>query len=138
MDIDTISKIEHFSAFIDLNLKEVCDNFRLVLELPEMTFNSEKETEWAEVNFEGINYNISKPYEIGTLNKWDDQVPKEHNFGIVLTINKTNINFNKAELEKMGYLLSNSLNANLLHYRTWFSSGFNTEKVQIFTPIKNN
>ena len=138
MDIDTIAKIEHFSTLVDLNLKEFCDKFRLVLELPALTFNSEDETEWAEVNFEGINYNISKPYKVGLLNKWDDQVPEEHNFEITLTINKTNTNFNKAELEKMGNLLSNHFNAYLLHYRTWFSSGFNTEKVQIFTPIKNN
>ena len=95
MNIDTISKIEHFSTFLNISLKEFCENFSRVLTLPEMTFSRENETECAEVSFKGINYNVSKPYEIGTLNKWDEIVPKEHNFGIILSIDKSNSEFNK-------------------------------------------
>lgn len=136
MNIDTISKIEHFSTFLNISLKEFCEDFKRVLELPEMTFNTENETEWAEVSFKGINYNISKPFEIGILNKWDENVPKDHNFGIVLSIDKSNSEFHKTELEAFGNLLSSTFNVDILHYRTWFSTGFNTEKVQIFTQKK--
>ena len=133
MNIDTIAKIEHFSAFVDLSLQDFCEQFRQVLKLPQMTFDNENETEWAEVNFNGINYNVSKPFEIGTLNNWDDLVPENHNFGIVLSINKSNTEFKKPELEEMASLLSNHFNVDILYYRTWFSTGFNTEKAQIFT-----
>ena len=137
MNIKDISKIEHFSAFVDFSLKEFSDKFRFALKLPEMIFNNDDETASADVYFNGINYNISKPYIVGTLNIWDDNVPKEHNFRIILSIDKTNTNFNKAKLEEIGYLLSTNFNTNILYYRTWFSTGFNTEKVQIFTPNKN-
>ena len=136
MDIDNISKIEHFSAFVDLSLKEFCDQFSLVLSLPEMTFITEGETESAEVNFNGIDYNISKPYKIGTLNEWDDNVAKEHNFGIVLSIDKANTDFNNTKLEAIANVIATNFNTDLLHYRTWFSNGFSTEKVHIFTPNK--
>ena len=136
MDIDNISKIEHFSAFVDLSLKEFCDQFSSVLSLPEMTFITEDETESAEVNFNGIDYNISKPYKIGTLNEWDDNVPKEHNFGIVLSIDKANTDFNNTKLEAIANVIATNFNTDLLYYRTWFSNGFSTEKVHIFTPNK--
>ena len=137
MNIENISKIEHFSAFVDFSLKEFSDKFRFALKLPEMIFNNDDETASADVYFNGINYNISKPYVVGTLNIWDNNIPKEHNFRIILSIDKTNTNFNKAKLEEIGYLLSTNFNTNILYYRTWFSTGFNTEKVQIFTPNKN-
>ncbi|OAD46001.1 hypothetical protein [Polaribacter atrinae] len=136
MDIENISKIEHFSAFVDLSLKEFCQKFSLVLELPQMTFNTEDEMEYAEVEFNGIDYHISKPYKIGTLHEWDDNVPKDHNFGIILSIDNTNTDFNNAKLEATANLISTSFNTDLLYYRTWFSTGFSTEKVHIFTPNK--
>jgi hypothetical protein len=136
MDIDNISKIEHFSAFVDVSLKEFCEQFSSVLSLPKMTFISEDETESAEVNCNGIDYNISKPYKIGALNEWDDNVPKEHNFAIVLSIDKTNTDFNNNKLETIANLIATKYNTDLLYYRTWFSTGFSTEKVHIFTPNK--
>ena len=136
MDIENISKIEHFSSFVDLSLKEFCEQFSLLLSLPPMTFITEDETESAEVNFNGIAYNISKPNKIGTLNEWDENVPKEHNFGIVLSIDKINTDFNNTKLEAIGNLIATNFNTDLLYYRTWFSTGFSTEKVHIFTPKK--
>ncbi|MDN3619538.1 hypothetical protein QWY81_08750 [Polaribacter undariae] len=136
MDIDNISKIEHFSAFVDLSLKEFCEQFSLLLSLPQMTFITEDETESAEVNFNGIDYNMSKPYKIGTLNEWDDNIPKEHNFGIVLSIDKANTDFNNTKLEAITNVIASNFNTDLLYYRTWFSNGFSTEKVYIFTPNK--
>ena len=136
MDIDNISKIEHFSAFIDVSLKEFCEQFNSVLSLPKMTFISEDETESAEVNCNGIDYHISKPYKVGVLNEWDDNVPKEHNFGIVLNIDKSNSDFNNTKLEAIANLIATYFNTDLLYYRTWFSTGFSTEKVHIFTPNK--
>jgi hypothetical protein len=136
MDIENISKIEHFSTFVDLSLKEFCEKFSLLLELPQMTFSSEDELEYAEVNFNGIDYNISKPYKIGSLNKWDDNVLKNHNFGIILSIDKTNTDFNNTKLETIANLISTNFNTDLLYYRKWFSTGFSTEKVVIFAPNK--
>jgi len=133
MDIENISKIEHFSAFVDLSLKEFSQQFRLLLELPEMTLNFDNQTESAEVYFKGVNYTINKS---DSLNKYDDNIPENHNFGIVLSIDKINIDFNNTKLEAIGNLLSTSFNTDLLHFRTWFSTGFNTEKVYIFTPNK--
>ncbi|QVY66172.1 hypothetical protein [Polaribacter sp. Q13] len=136
MDIDNISKIEHFSTFVDLSLKEFCEQLSSVLSLPQMTFITEDERASAELSFNGIDYNVSRPFKIGTLNEWDDSVPKDHNFGLVLSIDKTNTDFNYTKLEEIGNLLSTNFNTDLLHYRTWFSTGFSTEKVHIFTPNK--
>ena len=136
MNIENISKIEHFSAFINISLQEFCLKFSNLLELPHLTITTEAETEFAEVNINGINFHINKPYTIGYLNECDNNIPKNHNFGIILSIAKTNTDFNNIKLETLGQLISTSFNADLLHYRTWFATGFSTEKVNIFTPNK--
>ncbi|PQJ73708.1 hypothetical protein BTO14_05745 [Polaribacter butkevichii] len=81
-----------------------------------------------------MDYNISKPYKLGSLHECDDNVPKDHNFGIILSIDKVNTDFNNNKLEVIANLISTSFNTDLLYYRTWFSNGFSTEKAHIFTP----
>lgn len=86
MDIQTIKRLEHITLQSDLDLKTFGDKFQRTLMLPLMDYDHENGTEWLGIDHDGINYNVSRPYEEGTLQEWDDTTPEGCNFGIVLGI----------------------------------------------------
>ena len=88
MEIQTIKRLEHVALRSDLDLKTFGEKFQNALTLPPMEYDYENETEWLDIDHQGINYNISRPYEEGTLQEWDDTTPEGCNFGIVLGIHK--------------------------------------------------
>lgn len=53
-----------------------------------MKYDYENETEWLDTDHQGINYNVSRPYEEGTLQEWDDTTLEGCNVAIVLGIHK--------------------------------------------------
>jgi hypothetical protein len=88
MDIQVIKRLEHISLKSELDLMAFGELFQKELTLPTMKYDYENETEWLEIDQDGINYNISRPYKEGTLQEWDDTTPKGCNFGIILSIHK--------------------------------------------------
>ncbi len=88
MDIEAIQRLEHICLKSDLDLLTFGEKFQKTLTLPIMKHDHENETEWLAIDRDGINYNISKPYEEGTLQEWDDTTPESCNFGIVLSLHK--------------------------------------------------
>jgi hypothetical protein len=88
MNSEVVKRLEHISLRSDLDLQIFGEIFQKALTLPAMAHDYENETEWLDVDYNWINYNISKPYEEGTLQEWDDTVPERCNFGIVLCIHK--------------------------------------------------
>jgi hypothetical protein len=56
--------------------------------LPPLQFNCENETEWGLVEHQGIEYNVSRPYERGTLEEWDGSVPVGCTFGVTLIVSR--------------------------------------------------
>jgi len=69
-----------------LPLRECCEEIQTILGLPSFTYDSENETEWGLVEVDNIEYNISRPYEEGTLQRWDETVPTGCNFGVSLIV----------------------------------------------------
>jgi hypothetical protein len=67
MDSKTINRIEHAALRSELELKNFCEKFSGLFSVPQMNFDYENETEWGEVSDGYIQYNVSKPYEAGTL-----------------------------------------------------------------------
>ena len=88
MDMKSTKRFEHICLRSNLDLKSFGEQFQKVLAIPKMEYDFENETEWLTVDVNGFNYNISRPYEEGTLQQWDDTTPNDCNFGIVFSIHK--------------------------------------------------
>jgi hypothetical protein len=80
MDLSHIRLMECLALDSRLSLEELCDVFRRLFRLPEFGYDCENETEWGLVEHEGIEYNVSRPYERATLEEWDGSVPVGCNF----------------------------------------------------------
>ena len=85
MEFDRIRVMEHLAVDCRLSLEEFCDGMRRRFGLPEFEYDCENETEWGLVNHGGIEHNVSRPYERGTLEEWDGSVPVGCNVGVKLT-----------------------------------------------------
>ena len=84
--------MEHLAIYSPLNLKGFCNKLKIILNMPDFEFDYENETEWGESQKNNLTINVSRPYEIGKLQEWDDTVPRECNFEISIT--KENIELN--------------------------------------------
>jgi hypothetical protein len=131
-----IEKIEHLALESNHSLIEFCSKFVQALKLPELIFDYENETEWGEITFKGIKYNVSKPYKKGILNQWDSSVPINCNFGISLSFSKeTDEEFNSERiLDQTGNQLSRKFNTEVFYHRTWFRTDKNEKRNTIFKP----
>src|SRR5262245_26623931 len=84
MEFDRIRLMEHLAVDCPLSLQEFCDAMQRRFGLPAFEFDSENETEWGLVEHEGIEYNVSRPYERGTLEEWDGS----GTFGVTLMLSQ--------------------------------------------------
>jgi hypothetical protein len=140
METDRIKFTEHLAADCPLSLKEFCSSVQKELALPDFEFDYENETEWGTVEHKNIEYNISRPYECGTLHKWDNSVPLNCNFRISLIIPKDSspkydLNWGLIELvPQIGQTLSNLFKTEIYHHRTWIGVGQNLIRNQVFRP----
>lgn len=105
-----------------------------------MEYDYENETEWLTVDADRLNYNISRPYEEGTLQEWDDTTPEGCNFGIVLSIHKDhpsvldNIWVDKTVAD-ICERLSKTFNTPVYHHRTFtFGVDKSERKNVVFNP----
>ena len=105
-----------------------------------MKYDFENETEWLTIDVGGLNYNISRPYEEGTLQEWDDTTPQGCNFGIVLSIHKDNPSVldnawvDKTVADICGQL-ARTFNTTVYHHRTFtFGVDKSERKNIIFNP----
>ena len=137
MKIEELKRTEHLALSIEIGLTEFCNRFENLLELPKMTSDFENETEWSEIDFNGINYNVSKPYNDGTLSEWDSTVPENCNFGISIGVSKNNSSFSETDIARIGNLLSSEFETKVYYYRTWLGIGENEKRNLIFEPKKN-
>ena len=124
MDIKEIKRLEHICLKSDLNLKTFGQKFEQLFSLPTMVYDYENETEWLTIDKDKINYNISRPYEIGTLQEWDDTTPEECNFGIVLSFHKDHSSINDNYLvdkivANICEQLSTTFETTVYHHRTF-------------------
>ncbi|MBK9248235.1 MAG: hypothetical protein IPM69_09030 [Ignavibacteria bacterium] len=123
MEIEPIKRLEHISLKSDLDLLAFGEKFETVLSLPKMEYDYENETEWLNIHVDRLSYNISRPYEEGTLQEWDDTTPEGCNIGIVLCIHNDhplaldNDWVNKT-VSTICELLSSTFNSKVYHHRT--------------------
>lgn len=140
MDIQTIRRLEHVTLQSDLDLLTFGERFRKALKLPPMKHDNENETEWFDVDQDGINYSVSRPYEEGTLQDWDDTTPEGCNFGIVLGIHKDHPNvFDNIWVDNMVreicQQLAATFNTSVYHHRTFtFGVDKSERKNLMFSP----
>jgi hypothetical protein len=131
---------EHFAFWSPLSLVELCTAVRELFQLPEFKYGSENETEWGLVLHDGLEYNISCPYEDGTLQEWDSSVPPDCNIGFTLSVSTdtaepTDARQSSAELvPRIGQALADLFAQPIYHHRTWLGPGKNITRTHVFLP----
>jgi len=140
MNIQEIKRLEHITLKSDLDLLTFGEKFQKALTLPAMARDYENETEWLEIDHHGINYNISRPYNPGTLQEWDDTTPEGCNFGIVLGIHNDHPHvLNNTWVDNMVAnicrQLAKTFNTHVYHHRTFtFGIDKSERKNIVFNP----
>ena len=116
--------MEHLATYSTSNLKDFCSRLKIILDIPDFVYDYENETEWGESKKGNLTINVSKPFEIGTLQEWDDTVPDKCNFGISMT--KENIDLN--EIRRIGQLIADEFRTSVYYHRTWIELGKNIKR----------
>lgn len=133
--------MEHLAIAAPFTLRTFCDRCRQILSLPKFFYDSENETEWGIAEMQNIEYNISRPYETGLLQKWDDTVPDGCNFGVSLVLYETHPNANDHEwvysnlVTPVAQKLSDGFAISVHYHRTWLGVGNNQQRNKTFSPI---
>ena len=134
--------MEHLAVEIPLSLLAFCERCRLILNLPEFTYASENETEWGVAQMHDSEFNISRPYQLGTLQEWDNTVPDGCNFGISLILYDTHPHAHDHDWALANLVapaaqgIANELNVAVHYHRTWLGPGQNVSRRNTFHPIK--
>lgn len=133
--------MEHLAVWCPWSLQQFCDAMRQEFGLDPFDFDFENETEWGTVVCDGIEYNVSRPYDAGMLREWDDTVPNGCNFGVTLIIlqgDPSTRDANRPFVELVPYVgqrLSNLLGRRVYHHRTWLGASNNVPRHQVFDPV---
>ena len=131
---------EHFAVQSALSLAELCSALRNGLGLPTLLYGSENETEWGTLLHDGLEYNVSRPYDAGTLQQWDPSVPPDCNVGITVSIATSRAHPKDAAQSStefvplVGQTLADVLRMQVHHHRTWLGPGNNIARVRVFRP----
>ncbi len=134
--------MEHLALKSTATLDEFCSRFRQSLDLPEFQFGAENATEWGFSEMDNIEYNVSKPYESGTLQQWDYTVPESCNFGISLILYREHPNATDHEwavehlVNPVAQKIANEFTVTVHFHRTWYASGENIQRDLTYVPAK--
>jgi hypothetical protein len=129
MEPSRIARMEHFALATELSLKTLCARLRDALALPEFQFDDENETEWGWSELDGIEYNVSRPYESQTLRRWDGSVPEGCNVGITVMVAKSHPRSDERDwivaslVPAMAARLQEALATVVHHHRSWEPHG---------------
>jgi hypothetical protein len=140
MSADGTRVMEHLATACPLSLRDLCDAMQSHFGLPAFEFDAENETEWGSAVREGIEYNVSRPYEPGTLQQWDDSVPAGCNFGITLALSNGCPPHQDAQWSlntltpDIGQRLADLVQSPVCHHRTWLGVGQNVARHRVFRP----
>ena len=140
MEFGRIRLMEHLAVDCPFSLQEFCEAVRRQFGLPAFEFDCENETEWGLVEYDCIEYNVSRPYEPGKLQEWDSSVPAGCNFGVTLMVShdcppSRDPKWSAAEL--VPYIaqgLADLLGRRVYHHRTWMTTGNNVVQTCMFDP----
>ena len=132
--------MEHLAVDCPLSLQEFCSAMQQRLALSKFEFDFETETEWGLIESKGIEYNVSRSYERGTLQEWDDTVPVGCNFAITLAVSEEcspeqNLEWSSVEfVPNIGQMLAELFDTPVYHHRTWLGVGKNLKQKKAFYP----
>lgn len=132
--------MEHLAVAAPLTLREFCGRCRQILDLPEFRYDFENETEWGIAETQDTQYNISRPFELGTLQEWDDTVPDACNFGISLILFRTHPSAHNHDwavkhlVTPVAQEIANEFNVPVHYHRTWLGVGNNVARNATFNP----
>ena len=132
--------MEHIAFVCDLDLQGFCERLQKVLNLPGFEFNHENKTEWAYVEVDNLEYNVSRPYNPGILHVWDNTVPPGCNFGISLILYREHPNAHNHEwtfdnlVLPIGQRIADEFQITVHYHRTWLGVGQNVERNLVFHP----
>src|SRR5688572_16417248 len=88
VQLDRIAFMEGLAFYSDLGLVEACERLARGAGLSPVDFDAENETQWGLVEVDGVEVNVSRPYQPGTLEDSDDTTPPGCNFGVILIVSK--------------------------------------------------
>ncbi len=140
MDFSQIRVMEHLAIDCPLSLRDFCDAMQQRFELPDFEFDAENETEWGLVEHEGIEYNVSRPFEVGTLQSWDQSVPEGCNVGVSLLVSQEcpptqDVEWGSATLvPHVAEGLADLFGSTVYHHRSWLGVGENVIRTKVFYP----
>jgi hypothetical protein len=140
MEFNRVRFMELLAIDCPLSLQKFCDAMQREFGLPDFTFDFENETEWGLVEHEGVEYNVSRPYERGTLEEWDGSVPAGCNLGITLMVSQDcppgqDAEWSSAELVPLiAQGLADLLGRRVYHHRSWLGTGENLTRKRVFHP----
>jgi hypothetical protein len=138
--LDRTRRAEHLAFWSPLSLLELCTAVQKGLCLPNFEYDRENETEWGTAVSGGIEYNISRPYEEGTLQRWDSSVPSDCNIGVFLSVSRAPTEPRDADQSAteivllVGQVLADLFGQPIYHHRTWLGPGKNVNRTNIFRP----
>src|SRR5262245_41186824 len=132
MEADRVRLMEHLATDCRrLALEEFCDVMQRRFAFPDFEYDFENEAEWGLAEHEGIEYNVTRPYERGTLEEWDGSVPVGCNYGVTLMVaNDCPPNWDAVWslailVPRIGQGLAEVLDRRVYHHRTWLEAGEN-------------
>jgi hypothetical protein len=140
MGVDRVQLMEHLAAKSPLSLHEFCELVQRLFGLPDFVYDFENETEWGAAESDGVGYNVSRPFEPGTLQEWDSSVPAGCNFGLTLEVFRdgpraAGAGRTSEELvRQIGQSLADGLGSRVYHHRTWVGAGQNVTRGHVFLP----
>jgi hypothetical protein len=140
--LDRIRLAEHFALWSPLSLEDICNAVQQRFGLPDFEYDSENETEWGRSLHDGLEFNVSCPYEDGTLQTWDDSVPPGCNVGFALSVSADRSEPSDAErsctqlVPSIGQALADLLGQPIHHHRTWLGPGNDVTRARVFCPEK--
>jgi hypothetical protein len=143
MDISESRFMEHLATDSSLSLREFCARMQRQFGLPDFEFDAENETEWGLVVRESVEYNVSRPYQRGTLQAWDGSVPVGCNFGVTLRVSDQCPASHDAAWSLSNLVapvaqgLADVLEQSVHHHRTWVKDGASIARKQVFRPKAN-
>jgi hypothetical protein len=140
MQLARIQIMEHCAFSSALSLHALCDEIRRHFGLPEFEYDSENMTEWGTTEQDGLEYNISRPFEEGTLQEWDGSVPPGCNVGVSLSVSRGACEPAEAErfsmeiTSRFAQEMADLLAVSVHHHGTWLGPGKNITRSRVFQP----
>jgi hypothetical protein len=138
--LERVAGHEHLAFHSELELEALCAEIRRLLGLPPFELDAEDATAWGLSTHEGVEYNVSMPYEEGTLQAWDATVPPGCNVGLTLLVSRAHPHAGDREwiigtlVRDVGARLAAGLGRQLVHHRTSQPIGREPFHPHVFAP----